>query len=152
MEHNQNSFTYKEDYDRLKLRLRCEDFAVLWCSLCCRASVPVWSGKPAVKLCVYSSSLKHLHRLQQHRHTFLGHGYALIPLLSMCVLYKCLQLFLQLKILFSCEMNVYFLKPSDSSSYSRLTPYAAPFFCHFSISRTDVVGVKLLKFKECITH
>lgn len=53
---------------RLKLRCRCEDFGVLWCSLCCRYSGNVWSGKPAVKFCVCSSSLKHLLHFQQERH------------------------------------------------------------------------------------
>lgn len=109
--------------------------------------------KLAVKLYIYSSFLHrhHLH-FQQDRHTFSGLGYALIPFLPMCVLHTSLPLFLQLKILFRCEMSVYFLKLHDSASYSRLLLHAAPFSCHLAISRTDVVGVKFSKFKGCITH
>lgn len=70
------------------------------------------------------------------RHTFLGHEYALIPFVSMCGLHKCLHLFLQLKILFSCEMDVYFLELCDSSSCSRLLVNACTIFLSLSYFQT----------------
>lgn len=115
----------------------------------------VWSVKPAVKLCV-ALFFSLIPSPFPAGDTFLGHEY-IWYISSRCVscisAFRCSYSWKSFSAVGTTEgMNVYLLKLCDSSNYSRLLLYAAPFSCHLAISRTDVVGVRLLKFKEWITH
>lgn len=115
----------------------------------------VWSVKPAVKLCV-ALFFSLIPSPFPAGDTFLGHEY-IWYISSRCVscisAFRCSYSWKSFSAVGTTEgMNVCLLKLCDSSNYSRLLLYAAPFSCHLAISRTDVVGVRLLKFKEWITH
>lgn len=115
---------------RWRIAAQVENFSVLW---------HWWCKLIRFEVLVFSSILSGLHWY-----------------LSMCALHTCVifiyYFFLAAVNPFQSWNLMSVPQSCDSSSYNKLLLYVVPFFFHLASSRTDVVGVRLLKFRECITH